>query len=71
VLDEMIQQPVLSGEMECQEGTNISLAVTTLSVCVMYIVVFEHQKQVLFNMTRWYTSKNVVFGMLKASCFSI
>jgi hypothetical protein len=60
-------------------GRNLSLTVITLTVCVIYMAVFEYQNQVMFNMTIFdgdprchidtcylYPNENVVFGILKA-----
>jgi hypothetical protein len=61
-----------------------SLTVITLNVCVIHTTVFEYKNQVMFNMTVFdggprchidtcflYPNEDVVFGILKASNFSI
>ena len=76
-------QGVIKGR-KVEKEPNVSLTVITLTVCVIYTPVFEYQNQVILNMTVFdgeprchidtcflYPNEDVVFGILKASHFSI
>ena len=63
-------------------NTHTPICIHILTVCVIYMAIFEYQNQVIFNMTVsdgeprcqidtcfWCPNKNVFFGILKASHF--
>ena len=52
-----------------KSGVILSLALITLTVCVVYVAVFEYQNQVIFNMTM--TISTVDFVVILTLAFGI